>query len=193
MPIVIPFLKATPPLLITILFLALLGGCAHGPTGTSTAVQAASARPAAELRLAEFFKLPVGPKGLEPTDKLLRSAGQRVRVEGYLVKEEEPVPGLFMLTPVPTALAELADGPADYLPPATLFVHLAGENARKTLAYRPGPWSVTGILEVGGQAEPNGRMSYTRLKIDDPAAIVAPANQSPVLLDEGHQAHAHPH
>jgi len=54
--------------------------------------------------------MPVGPRGLEPTDKLLRLRDQRVRVQGYMVREEEPLPGLFLLTSMPVALAELADG-----------------------------------------------------------------------------------
>jgi len=80
----------------------------------------------ADLRFDEFFRLPAGRTGLDPGERLLELAGQRVRVLGYVVGEEEPTPGLFMLTARPVALAELADGPADDLPPATLSFHLAG-------------------------------------------------------------------
>src|SRR5262245_40026944 len=58
--------------------------------------------------LHEWFSTP------EPTDKLLRLWNQLVQVQGDMVKEAEPLPGFFMLTPTPVAMAELVDGPADY-------------------------------------------------------------------------------
>lgn len=178
-----------------LLLLALTAGCANQPADDPSRAAASDpqAVPAAELRLSEFFKLPVGPRGLEPTEKLRGLAGRRVRVEGYLVKEEEPFPGLVMLTPVPVTLAELADGPADYLPPATLFAHATGENANRILAYRPGPWTLTGTLELGSREEPNGRISYARLNLDGAGSIKAPDGQAPVLLEPGVASHAHHH
>ncbi|WP_367026970.1 hypothetical protein ABZN20_05110 [Methylococcus sp. ANG] len=178
-----------------LLLLALVAGCASQPANDASraAASAPQAVPAAELRLSEFFKLPVGPRGLEPTDKLRGLAGKRVRVQGYLVKEEEPFPGLVMLTPVPVTLAELADGPADYLPPATLFAHADGENANKILAYRPGAWTLTGTLELGSREERNGRVSYARLNLDGAGSIKAPGNTVPVFLEPGAVEHAHHH
>src|SRR5262245_32162762 len=75
---------------------------------------------AQDLSFHDFFKLPVGPFGLEPTDRLLSLSEQQVRVRGHLVREEEPFAGLFLLTQMPASLAERTDGPADHLPPATL-------------------------------------------------------------------------
>jgi hypothetical protein len=163
--------------------LALLVGCAAPPDRHSTA------SPEPELKLGEFFKLPVGPKGLEPTAKLLARNGQRVVVQGHMVKEEEPLPGLMMLSPVPVAMAELADGPSDYLPPATLFVHLPDEDRQRFAAYQPGIWRVKGVLELGGKSEPNGRVSYARIfpgSLDD---IATPGGESVVLLDRSAQRH----
>jgi hypothetical protein len=145
------------------------------------------------LGLRDFFKLPIGPRGLEPTDKLLRRRDQRVRVQGYMVKEEEPSPGLFMLTSTPVAMAELADGPADYLPAATLFVHLTGEEAQQIIGYRPGVWTLSGILRLGAQHEPNGRVSYVRLIIDDVQSLRAPDSQTPAFRDAGTRRHGHQH
>lgn len=176
-------------------FLAWLAGCASQPVGEASRPAAflRQTMPAAELRLSEFFKLPVGPRGLEPTDKVRSLAGKRVRVHGHLVQEEEPFPGLFMLTPVPVTLAELADGPADYLPPATLFAHVSGENAKKILAYRPGSWTLTGTLELGVREEPNGRVSYARLNLDSIDPIEAPDGTAPVFVEPGAVEHGRHH
>lgn len=119
-----------------------------------------------ELDLKEFYKFPVGPLGLEPTQKLLSLKDKRVQVTGYMVKEEEPTAGLFMLAPLPVSMAEKEDGPADDLPPGTLFVHAPPADKNNIIAYRPGLWQLTGILKLGNQEEANGRMSYTRLILD---------------------------
>jgi hypothetical protein len=141
----------------------------------------------------DFFTLPIGPRGLEPTDKLLSLRNQRVRVQGYMAREEEPVPGLFMLTPMPVTMAELADGPADYLPATTLFVHLTGAYAQQMLGYRPGIWTLTGLLRLGVQHEPNGRVSYVRLILDDLLSVRPPDHRPPTFLTEGPLKHGHHH
>lgn len=119
-----------------------------------------------ELNLNEFYKFPVGPFGLEPTQKLSRLKNKHVRVTGYMIKEEEPTAGLFMLAPVPVSLSEKEDGPADDLPPATLYVHLPPADKNKIIAYSQGLWQLTGTLELGNQEEANGRISHTRLILD---------------------------
>src|SRR5262249_46122012 len=123
------------------------------------------------LAFREFFRLPIGPRGLEPTDRLLSLRDQRVRIQGYMVKEEEPQPGVFMLAPKPLAMAELADGPADDLPAATLFVHVGGEDRGKVIGYRAWIWTLSGVLRLGAWLEPNGRVSYVRLILDDLRAV----------------------
>jgi hypothetical protein len=119
-----------------------------------------------ELNLKEFYKFPVGPLGLEPTQKLSSLKDKQVQVTGYMIREEEPAAGLFMLAPLPVSLAEKEDGPADDLPPATLYVHVPPADKNNIIAYRPGLWQLTGILKLGNQEEANGRMSYTRLILD---------------------------
>ena len=116
------------------------------------------------LAFRDFFRLPIGPRGLEPTERLLSLRDQHVRVQGYMVREDEPQPGMFMLTPAPVALGELADGPADYLPAATLFVHVRGED--RIIPYRAGIWTVSGVLRLGAWTEANGQVSYVRLIVD---------------------------
>ncbi len=139
-----------------------------------------------DLRFDEFFRLPVGRTGLDAGARLLELAGQRVRVLGYVVGEQEPTPGLFMLTARPVALAELADGPADDLPPATLYVHLAPADAGKVVSHQPGLLVVTGTLEVGNRDEANGRVSFVRLKLDQPLADAQTAAAVPRQASRSH-------
>lgn len=123
--------------------------------------------PAAEaLAFNDFYVMPVGPLGLEPTARLRSLHGKRVRLVGYMVHEEEPSAGVFMLAPRPVQLAEVADGPADDLPASTVFVHVPTRDLDHVVRYRAGLWTLTGTLELGAQAESNGRVSYTRLRLD---------------------------
>ena len=115
-------------------------------------------------------------RGLEPTPTLLSLRGQRVRVVGHMVREEEPIPGVFLMTSVPVALAELADGPADYLPPATLYVYLPPDRAGQLVSWHSGVLEAVGTLELGMRAEPNQRYSYARLILDDVDAVTAVAS-----------------
>ncbi len=142
-----------------------LFGCAHqapkNEAKTNAAMQGAN-----ELSFREFYKLPIGPNGLEPTPKLLSLKDKRVHLEGFMVKAEEPVAGIFMVTLVPVNIPEKEDGPSDDLPGATVFVHMPAEDTAKILAYRPGMWDLVGTLQLGAKEEANGRISYVRLLLD---------------------------
>ncbi len=154
---------------LSVLFL----GCAEQATKDDNQVKAVLP-PATELSFRDFYKSPVGPMGLEPTQKLLSLKGKRVRLKGYMVVEEEPTPGLFMLSSVPVNIPEKEDGPSDDLPGATAFIHMPKEDANKVLAHRTGLWDLEGTLELGGKEEANGRISYVRLLIDEYLSV-APA------------------
>ncbi len=121
---------------------------------------------ASELDFRDFYKLPIGPYGLEPTGRLLSLAGKPVSIQGYMVKEENPLPGVFMLASLPVNIPEKEDGPSDDLPGATVFVHMPAEDAKKTLVYRNGLWKLFGTLELGSKEEANGRVSYVRLLLE---------------------------
>jgi hypothetical protein len=122
-----------------------------------------------ELGFDQFYKMPIGPRGLEPTDQLLGLNGKRVRIVGYMVQAEEPVAGVFMLAPFPVALAERADGPADDLPAATIFVHMPAADRDAVMPFRAGRWMLTGTLDLGATEEVDGRVSYIRLQVDKAA------------------------
>jgi len=143
-----------------------------------------------DLRFEEFFRLPAGRLGLEPSDHLMSLNGKRVRALGYVVTEEQPTSDLFLLTAHPVALAEQSDGPADYLPPATLFVHLAPIDTGKVVSHQPGLLVVTGMLEVGNREETNGRISFVRLRLDQPLEVAQDAAE--VLVHSGHSPALNP-
>ncbi len=118
-----------------------------------------------DIKFREFFKMPMGPHGLEPTEKLLSLNGKQVRIIGYMVNAEEPVAGPFILAPLAVSMAEKEDGPADDMPATTLFVHIEnGENW--VVPHVSGLLKLIGTLELGNREESDGRVSSIRLKLD---------------------------
>jgi hypothetical protein len=128
----------------------------------------------ADLKFREFFQLPVGPRGLAPSARLLSLDGQPVRITGYLAHQEasSAVPGIALLTPLPVSLGDEDESFADDLPASTLYLHLAGPLAARSVPYRPGLVSLTGTLQVGAQREADGRASFVRLVLDPESASV---------------------
>ncbi len=152
---------------------------AHGPAPT-TLIQPVPAafqvrgelRPQAgvtDLKFRDFFKLPVGPRGLDATPLLRSLDGHAVRIVGYMVRQDAipVVPGLLVLTPLPVSLGDEDETFADDLPVTAVYVHLAAAQAQLRLPHMPGLMAVTGTLQVGAQAEPDGRRSIVRLLLDD--------------------------
>lgn len=148
-------------------FSLLLFGCAHQAPNNEAQMNV-SLQAASELSFREFYQLPVGPYGLEPTPKLLSLKGKRVHIQGFMVREEEPVPGLFMLTSLPVNIPEKEDGPSDDLPGATLFVHMPAADSQKMLAYRPGMWDLAGTLQLGAREEAGIQIEPDSLRLAMP-------------------------
>ena len=130
------------------------------PNISSTSVAAVS-----DLKFREFYKMPVGPHGLQPTDKLMELNNKQVRMVGYMVKEENSTPGILILSPLPVELGDEDESLADDLPPTAVFVHLQQE-AKQVIPYVSGLLQLTGQLSVGSEAEPDGRISSVRLLLD---------------------------
>jgi hypothetical protein len=145
------------------LLVASLVGCATGPHALADAIAAV---PPADLKFEDFYRHPIGPYGLEPSARLLSLDGQRVRIVGYRVDEQEPTPGVFKVTPMPVQLAEQEDGPADDLPGTTVFVHLAPAEAGQAAPFQRGLLELVGRLDLGAREEADGRVSYVRLMLD---------------------------
>ncbi|MDR2512820.1 MAG: DUF3299 domain-containing protein [Puniceicoccales bacterium] len=76
------------------------------------------------LRFGDFYKKPVGKYGLEYSERVQALAGKRVRILGFMVRQEKPVPGLILLAPYSMTTNEAEYGLCDDFPPEILFVHL---------------------------------------------------------------------
>ncbi|MDT9001144.1 hypothetical protein RQP53_17835 [Paucibacter sp. APW11] len=125
-----------------------------------------------ELKFRDFFKLPIGPAGLEPTARLLALDGQTVRLLAYIVRQnaEDAIPGLVLLAPLPVTLGDEDERYADDLPASVVYAHLPAEYAAHPLPHRPGLVAVSGRLELGSAAEADGRRSAVRLFLDAASA-----------------------
>jgi hypothetical protein len=127
---------------------------------------AASLADAADLKFRDFFALPVGPKGLVPSQRLLSLAGQRVRVVGYMARQDQPSAGIVIVAPLPVVLGGEDESFSDDLPASVLYVHLADADRERTVPWAPGLHSFTGVLQLGAASESDGRLSFVRLQLD---------------------------
>lgn len=128
-----------------------------------------------ELKFAELFKLPVGPAGLEFSDRARRLDGRRVRLLGFMVKQEQGAPGVAMLAPFAATTHEEEYGLCDDLPPALVFIEVPNSHGA-AVPYTPGPLLLTGRLELGRREESDERVSHVRLVLDAaPASAAMPA------------------
>lgn len=138
----------------------------------------------AELRFDEFYKMPVGPRGLEPTERLLSLNGKRVRILGYMANIQLRGNRQMLLAPVPLKAQPLEYGQADDIPAKHVLVRVPG-NAAERVPYTPGLLLLTGRLTVGGKSL-DGENAFVRLLLDAPqstspapaATRVAPASIS---------------
>jgi hypothetical protein len=135
------------------------------PARAQVQMVATAAPPARELRFQDFFILPVGIRGLEMTQTLRQADGQLVTLTGYMVQQEMPTPGEFMLTPRPVQMSEHADGQADDLPPTTVRIKLAAEQHDWAVAHVRGLIRITGVLHVGREEAGDGRVSWVQLQL----------------------------
>src|SRR5687768_7529644 len=115
-----------------------------------------------ELKFSDFFLTPIGPRGLELTDKLKELDGKRVRILGHMVRQEHALKGAFLLTPVPVQLHD--HDSSDDLPPACVRVSAP---PGIEVGYTPKLLLLTGTLSVGNREENDGRISMVRLSLDE--------------------------
>ena len=120
-----------------------------------------------ELKFTEFFVSPIGDRGLALTDKMRSLDGKRVRILGYMARQEQPAPGMFLFNAIPVRLNEEHYGLADDLPAATLFVSMP-RNREQVVPHTPGLMLLTGTLSVGNREETDGRISTVRLALEVP-------------------------
>jgi hypothetical protein len=106
---------------------------------------------------------------MAPTARARALAGSRVRILGYMARQEEPSPGGFWLTSRPVECDEGGGGTAD-LPPGSVRVLVSGEPP----APIDGPIAVIGVFEVGNRSSEGGAASAFRLRIDRPLSSSPP-------------------
>lgn len=129
----------------------------------------------------EFFKSPIGPKGMEFTPKALALQGQRVSLSGFMVKTDLLRQGRFFLAPKALEVNEADDGPANDLPVHTVLVKLDPSQASLVLAHQEGVMRIEGKLDIGREENNLGEVSWIRL-LASPLAVNVMATDAPVSL-----------
>jgi len=135
------------------------------------------------LSFSDFFVQPIGERGLTMTARLKAMDGSRVRIPGYMVRQEQPVKGQLLLSPIPIQLHEKEYGLADDLPPSAVWVTVPARRDR-IVPYQSGILLLTGVLHVGNRDEPDGRVSLVRLALDPPPASPALAGEAASVTEE---------
>jgi len=119
---------------------------------------------ATSIEFREFFE--ADAIELKPSAKLLGLNGRRARLVGFMAQMEQPPSGAFYLCPIPVYADESGAGTAD-LPIGSVRVIVRSAKGKK-IPFIARPIEVTGILEVGAQAEEDGTVSSVRLILDAP-------------------------
>ncbi len=117
-----------------------------------------------DLTFRDLFRASSGASGLEYTERATALAGKPVRLHGYMVRQTQPIPWAFILSPVPQSLHEREYGECDDLPVTAIHVFLP-RSSPPIPARHNGQVTVTGVLELGGHEEADGRVSPARIRI----------------------------
>lgn len=116
-----------------------------------------------DLKFHDLFKMPIGPTGLEASEKLRAADGARVRVVGFMVQQQPAARGGFLLSPLPVAIGDEDEGLADDLPPGLIFVDLT-QAADQAIPHMSGLIQISGILRVGAREDAGTqRISFVQL------------------------------
>jgi hypothetical protein len=121
-----------------------------------------------EIGFAEFFKSPVGPRGLEPSTKLLSLNGKRVRILGFVAEMERSNKRNIIFAPMPLKPQPEEYGLADEIPAAHVLVTIPGDSNTQ-VPLLPGAMLLTGTLSVGNSSQ-DGETSFVRMVLDAPTA-----------------------
>lgn len=121
-----------------------------------------------ELGFHEFFQNPVGPRGLEPSARLLSLNGKRVRILGFVAEMERSSKRDIIFAPLPLKPQPEEYGLADEIPATHVLATIPG-NPDEQVPLVAGPLLLTGTLSVGNPAQ-GSEFSFVRLLVDSPAA-----------------------
>lgn len=143
--------------------------------------------PIVDIGFKDFFKQPIGPAGLEFTEKLLSANGKHVCIQGYMVKQESPPTGKFILAPLALEMHEHSDGEADDLPVSAIVVHLDESQKNLLIPHEPGLLAINGKIKVGRHEDENGRVAWIVIQL---AADQIKTNET---ASPSSQNHSHKH
>lgn len=134
--------------------------------------------PITTLGFDEILVLPVGPKGWELAEKTRGLDGRRVQLTGYMVRELNPDPDIFLIAVSPVATYACESLAASDVPPNAVQVMLAPRPGLG-VTWRPQRLTVIGRLELGHREERDGRVSHVRLVAEQ---VLAADSGEPVDL-----------
>ena len=120
-----------------------------------------------ELSFQEFYRNPVGPRGLEPSAKLLSLNGRRVRILGFVAETERANKRNIIFAPLPLKPQPEEYGLCDEIPATHLLVTIPGDPETQ-VPLLPGAMLLTGTLAVGHSTE-DGETAFVRMILDSPA------------------------
>ena len=101
-----------------------------------------------EISFQEFYQLPVGPRGLEPSAKLLSLNGKRVRILGFMGEMRRADKRNIIFAPMPLEPQPEEYGLCDDIPATHVLVTVPG-NPDETIPYSAAPMLLTGVLSLG--------------------------------------------
>lgn len=134
-------------------------------TGVLLALHHAHAVESPILHFGDLLQHPIGPHGLEITQKAKSIHGQNVRLRGYMVKSEEDSIGQFYFAPLPIQLSEHADGPANDLTASAVLVKLDPSQANWAISHKAGALVLEGILRIERHEDAQGTVSWFQLQL----------------------------
>ena len=134
-------------------------------TGAFLTLHQAQAVESPLFHFGDLLQHPIGPQGLEITQKAKSIHGQNVRLRGYMVKSEEDSIGQFYFAPLPIQLSEHADGPANDLPASAVLVKLDPSQAKWAISHKAGALVLEGTLRIGRHEDAQGTVSWFQLQL----------------------------
>lgn len=171
---------------------------AHGTTSvqvigadkvpSALAVRAKLAEPpkgTQELKFQDMFQMPVGPKGLNASERLSNLDGHHVRMVGFMVRSSEPRSSAFILAPMPVEISDEDEAEADDIPFNAVLVNLPARSAQP-IPNMDGLLQVTGVLRVSSvQDTDSSRIFAVSIELDrGPAKALAKAGRKVALAEE---------
>ncbi len=117
-----------------------------------------------DLSFGKLLVVPIGPAGLELSADAKKAMGRPIRMVGHMVRQMQPIPWTFLLSPVPQSLHEREYFLCESLPASAVRVHMP-KGPQPIVPYRSGLVAVTGMLTTEGPEESDGRSSPARLVV----------------------------